>query len=196
LQVDRQRIYAVGGSMGGQETLLLLAQHPRLLAGAVAVDPMVDFARQYDNFPRLRCSAACRRGWHGPVGLVLQAIARRELGGTPATAPAAYAARSPISYIRAIVTSCVPLELWWSRTDRIVMQSSLQSGLLARRLREARIRGPFEETVGSWRHTTVLRASTFLPAMLAELHLMSSEDTPFPPSLQVAVHVSGAPCGG
>src|ERR671914_760601 len=29
LRVDRRRVYAVGGSMGGQETLLLLGQHPR-----------------------------------------------------------------------------------------------------------------------------------------------------------------------
>jgi poly(3-hydroxybutyrate) depolymerase len=28
LRIDRRRIYAVGGSMGGQETLLLLGQHP------------------------------------------------------------------------------------------------------------------------------------------------------------------------
>src|SRR5512146_2317833 len=34
LRVDRRRIYAVGGSMGGQETLLLVARHPQLLAGA------------------------------------------------------------------------------------------------------------------------------------------------------------------
>ena len=32
LRVDARRVYAVGGSMGGQETLLLLGQHPRLLA--------------------------------------------------------------------------------------------------------------------------------------------------------------------
>jgi len=196
LHIDRRRIYAVGGSMGGQETLLLVAQHPRLLAGAVAVDPMVDFARQYDNFPRLHCSAHCRRGWHGPVGLVLQAIARRELGGPPATAPVAYAARSPISYVRAIAMSCVPLELWWSRTDRIVMQSRLQSGRLAQRLRHLGIRGPFEEVVGSWRHTTVMRASTLLPAMLAGLQLMAAQDTPSFPSLHLTVHASGAPCGG
>src|SRR6478736_2347942 len=38
LHVDRHRVYALGGSMGGQETLLLLARHPRLLAGAAAFD--------------------------------------------------------------------------------------------------------------------------------------------------------------
>jgi poly(3-hydroxybutyrate) depolymerase len=38
LRILRHRIYAFGGSMGGQETLLLVARHPRLLAGAAAFD--------------------------------------------------------------------------------------------------------------------------------------------------------------
>src|SRR5919198_6292760 len=126
LHIDRRRIYAVGGSMGGQETLLLLARYPKLLAGAVAVDALVDFSRQYGNFTRLHCNANCRRVWGGPLGRVLQGLARRELGGTPASAPAAYAARSPLSYARVIANSCVPLQIWWSRADRIVVDSSLQ----------------------------------------------------------------------
>src|SRR6266853_1069944 len=47
LRIDRHRVYAFGGSMGGQETLLLLAKHPRLLAGAAAFDSLVDLAHQY-----------------------------------------------------------------------------------------------------------------------------------------------------
>jgi pimeloyl-ACP methyl ester carboxylesterase len=43
LRVDRRRIYAVGGSMGGHETLLLLGQYPKLLAGAVAFDSVTNF---------------------------------------------------------------------------------------------------------------------------------------------------------
>ena len=42
VRVDRSRIYAIGGSMGGQETLLLAALHPHLLAGAAAFDPATD----------------------------------------------------------------------------------------------------------------------------------------------------------
>src|SRR6266550_4402863 len=33
LRIDQRRIYAFGASMGGQETLLLVARHPSLLAG-------------------------------------------------------------------------------------------------------------------------------------------------------------------
>jgi poly(3-hydroxybutyrate) depolymerase len=74
LRIDPQRIYAVGGSMGGEETLLLLARYPRLLAGAVVVDPLVDFARQYRN-------------WNDSAGAAKRKLARREVGGTPSSNP-------------------------------------------------------------------------------------------------------------
>src|SRR5262249_36763041 len=61
LRVDMHRIYAIGGSMGGQETLLLLARHPRMLAGAAAFDSVADFARQYRSFPKIPCDAACMK---------------------------------------------------------------------------------------------------------------------------------------
>jgi len=58
LRVDRTKIYAVGGSMGGQETLLLLAKHPKLLAGAAALDAVTNLAAQYKRFPKLHCDKA------------------------------------------------------------------------------------------------------------------------------------------
>ena len=88
LQIDAKRIYAIGGSMGGQETLLLLARHPRMLAGAAAFDSVADFARQYRNFPRMPCDKACRKQFKGGVGRMLQSLAREELGGTPNSSPA------------------------------------------------------------------------------------------------------------
>ena len=54
-----------------------------LLAGAVAVDPLVDFARQYGN-------------WNDSAGATKRKLARREVGGTPSTAADAFAARSPL----------------------------------------------------------------------------------------------------
>ena len=49
------------------------------------------------------------------LGAVLQGLARTEIGGTPDDVPRAYAARSPVTYARALAESCVPLQLWWSR---------------------------------------------------------------------------------
>src|SRR5579862_2584034 len=53
VDVERNRVYAVGGSMGGQEALLLAARHPHLLAGVAAFDPATDMARRYWDFAAL-----------------------------------------------------------------------------------------------------------------------------------------------
>ncbi len=156
LRIDPRRVYAVGGSMGGQETLLLLALHPRLLAGAVAVDPMVDFPRQYRSF----------------AGKSVQGLARREVGGTPSTSAAAFAARSPLTFALSIAWSGTPLQIWWTRTDRVIVDSQLHSGLLVRLVRKLNPQAPLTVVVGSWRHTAVLRWDRSLPAMLAGLGLM------------------------
>src|SRR5215218_4604624 len=71
LRIDRDRIYAVGGSMGGQESLLLAARRPGLLAGIAAFDSVTDLALQYRNFLRLRCHGRCTQGLHEPVGPAL-----------------------------------------------------------------------------------------------------------------------------
>jgi dipeptidyl aminopeptidase/acylaminoacyl peptidase len=162
LRLDPRRIFAVGGSMGGEETLLLVARHPRLLAGAVAVDPVVDLARQF-------------RSSEGSRGAELRRLAQAEAGGTPSTDPAAFAARSPITYAAAIAASGVPLQIWWTRTDRIVVHSELQSGLLVTRLRQLGPRAALQEVAGDWRHTAVLRADRSLPAMLAGLGLLAGD---------------------
>jgi poly(3-hydroxybutyrate) depolymerase len=171
LRIDRARVYAVGGSMGGQETLLLVARHPKLLAGAVAVDAVTDFGLQYRNFPRLGCNARCRRQV-GSLGRVLQGRAREEVGGTPTSAPTSSTARSPLTFARAIAHSCVPLQVWWSRRDKIVIDPEQQSGRLVRMLRAIGSQAEIEEYVGRWIHTAVLRADRQLPLMIERLGLL------------------------
>ena len=61
LRIEPRRIYAFGTSMGGQETLLLVARHPKLLAGAAAFDPVTNMASRYRDFSRLRCNRGCLR---------------------------------------------------------------------------------------------------------------------------------------
>ena len=130
VRVDRRRIYAVGSSMGGQETLLLVARHPRLLAGAAALDADTDMSARYYAFPGLRGGAR------------LQRLAREEIGGTPATAPLAYRLRSPIEWAAAIARSGVPLHIWWSLRDRIVTNQRDESGRLYRLVRAMKPRAP------------------------------------------------------
>jgi len=172
LHIDKHRVYAVGGSMGGQETLLLVARHPRLLAGAAAFDAVTNFALQYRSFPRIKCSRACRRTWHGPIGRSLQSLARQEVGGSPATRRLAYSTRSPVTYTRAIAASCVPLQLWWSVKDRIVLNQRYQSGVLYQRIVKLRPDAPVTAFVGAWRHSAEMHAESRLPVALTGLGLL------------------------
>ncbi len=194
LRVDAERIYAFGGSMGGQETLLLVARHPRLLAGAAAFDAVADFALQYRNFRRLSCGKACLRAWGMPIGDGLRKLARKEIGGTPKTAPRAFAMRSPLSYANAIASSCVPLQLWWSVADQIVVDQARQSAKLFWELRRLNRGAPVEAFVGSWIHSREMQARTRLPLALATFGLLNeivSLD-----GVRWVPQASGAPCIG
>jgi pimeloyl-ACP methyl ester carboxylesterase len=172
LRLDRSRIYAVGGSMGGQETLLLLARHPHLLAGAAALDAVTNFAQQYRDFPRLRCSKACRKTWKGPIGLSMQSLARREVGGSPKRRPLAYAERSPITYARSVAFSCVPLQLWWSVKDRIVLDPARQSAAFYDAVVRLNPSAAIEGFQGYWNHSAEMHAKARLPAVLAGFGLL------------------------
>jgi pimeloyl-ACP methyl ester carboxylesterase len=184
LRIDRERIYAFGGSMGGHETLLLVARYPSLLAGAASFDGVSDFALQYRNFPQLKCNARCLEAWAGPIGEGLQALARKEIGGSPESAPAAYAARSALTHAKAIAASCVPLQVWWSTADLIVRDSNRQSGQLLALVQRLNPRAPAEGFVGSWIHTASFRSTSRLPFALARFGLMPQSFGSKPPALR------------
>jgi pimeloyl-ACP methyl ester carboxylesterase len=183
MRVDRSQIYAFGGSMGGQETLLLLARHPRLLAGAAAFDAVTDLALQYRHFPQLPCNLSCRRRRGLPRGLGVQRLAQLEIGGSPRTAPVAYAVRSPMTYARRIAFSCVPLELWYSVADRVIEQRR-QSRKLLWEIRRLNPRAPVDTFAGFWIHSAEMRARYRLPLALATFGLLAEEIQP-PSGLRV-----------
>lgn len=160
LNVDARRIYAFGASMGGQETLLLVARHPHLLAGAAAFDAPANMAARYDAFPKL------------PLGRELQRLARIEIGGTPRTDRRAYAARSPLDWARQIAFSGVPVQIWWSTRDRIVADHAQEAQLLYRDIKRANPAAPVREYVGTWAHTAEMRATTRLPIALGLFQLL------------------------
>ncbi len=160
LRVDPRRVYAVGGSMGGQETLLLLGQHPNLLAGAVAFDSVTDFGLRYEQFA------------NSPRGSMLQALARVEVGGAPASNRQAYVLRSPMHWTREIADSGVPLQVWWSDADEIVVNQHTQSGRFFKALQELEPRGRLEKVTGSWSHTAKSYAQLQLPGAVAWLGLI------------------------
>lgn len=172
LRIDHSRVYAFGGSMGGQEVLLLAARHSELVAGVAAFDAVTNLARQYRAFPRLACSRRCVALWKGPLGKALQRLARYEIGGTPATAPAEYAARSPVGYVRSLAFSCVPIQMWWSVADRVVVDQQHQSARLFWNIRQLNPIAPLDGYVGFWIHTSEMRARSQLPRALAAFGLL------------------------
>jgi hypothetical protein len=175
LRIEPGQIYAFGTSMGGQETLLLVARHPHLLAGAAAFDPVTDMAKRYRDFGRLRCNRICVRKWGQPIGAGLRRIARQEIGGTPGSDPRAYARRSPITYARKIAASGVPLQLWWSRNDHVVRAGD-QSLPLARKLRRLNPTAPLHTVVGTWAHSDDMRPYFMLIPALKKFELVASRD--------------------
>jgi poly(3-hydroxybutyrate) depolymerase len=161
LRIDKHRVYGVGGSMGGQETLLLAAQHPHLLAGAVSFDAPTNMATRYAAFQQLK------------GGTALQGLARLEFGSVPRLNREAYADRSPLFYSRELAFSDMPLQIWWSRRDQIVRDQSDQSGLLYRAIKRLNPEAPVLQFVGRWRHTAEMRPTRGLPLALAKLGLLA-----------------------
>lgn len=160
VNIDPHRIYAFGGSMGGMETLLLVAKHPHLLAGAAAFDPATDMARRYYDFAAL------------PNGRSLQQLARTEIGGTPAQVPHAYAVRSPDHYADAIAESGVPLQLYWSSRDRIIRDQRRETAALAVDLIHDDPHDRLWEFHGEWDHTAEMRWNRRLPNALRRFGLL------------------------
>jgi dienelactone hydrolase len=159
LRIDRHRIYAFGGSMGGQETLLLTARFPHLLAGAASFDAPTNMAARYRAFE------------DQPFGDRLQQLARREFGGTPAADPRAYELRSPLDWAERIAFSRVPLQIWWSTRDTIVTDQRQESGLLYRDIKRLNPEAPVTQYVGTWAHTTEMQRHGYLQFALAQFGL-------------------------
>ena len=184
LKIDFNRIYALGSSMGGQETLLLVARHPHLLAGAAAMDSVTDSPCATPSPSSSPTKAEFVKRWGASESTCLRSAMRREVGGTPAKAPRAYAARSPLSQAAAIASSGVPLQIWWSRTDKIVVHQNTQSGALYRKLRSLGSRAPIEAYVGQWAHSTEMRSTALLPLALSRFGLLSSSLADRPADVQ------------
>jgi pimeloyl-ACP methyl ester carboxylesterase len=165
LRIAPHRVYAIGGSMGGQETLLLLAERPRLLAGAISFDAPTNMTARYKAFGKLR------------NGLNLQKLARLEFGGVPRRHQEAMADRSPLFYARELAFSHVPLQIWWSTRDRTVVNQASESGLLYRAIMHLNPNAPVTQFVGTWAHTAEMRATGRMPIALAQMGLLDLATT-------------------
>ena len=74
--------------------------------------------------------------------------------------------------MRSIAASCVPLQLWWSVADKIVVNQRQQSGALFQKIVELNPKAPVQAYVGYWTHSHEMQASTRLPLALASFGLV------------------------
>jgi pimeloyl-ACP methyl ester carboxylesterase len=159
VHIDGRHVYAVGPSMGGQEALVLAAQYPDRIAAAASVDGLADLTAHFDQMPRPRRTGR----------LVLHDMVV-ECGGTPAQQPCAYALRSPLSYVANLASDGVPVELWWSRHDQVVVaQATRQSGLLYRSIKRLNPAAPVCEVVTDYRHCVAFCPSIALRQVVSFL---------------------------
>jgi pimeloyl-ACP methyl ester carboxylesterase len=146
VKIDRQRLYVVGPSMGGTEALTAIALHPDVFAAGISVDGVADLAARYREY-----------------GLVDRLDDRRlmraEIGGTPRQVPFKYAVRSPSHYAGTLALCGVPLTIWWSADDKLVIhQATTQTGKLYERIRTLSPDSPVTQRIGTGSHSTMLLA--------------------------------------
>ena len=158
--------------MGGQETLLLLAQYPHLLAGAAAFDPVVDFALQYHEFPKLACTRRLPEGLERPDRPLAPVARARRARRVAGKVPFAYELRSPLTYARSIAFSGVPLQIWWSPNDKIVIDQQRQAARFLKTIRKLNPKADVVGFTGGWRHSAEMRAKTRLPVGLVGFGLL------------------------
>ena len=161
IRFDMDRIYALGGSMGGQETL----------APARPVPAGPRRARSRWTRSPTSIAATTTSRWP-PKTRGLQALARFEVGGTPRTNPTGYVLRSPTHWIDQVARSGVPLQLWWSLADQIVLDQAHQSAHFYEQLKKKRPKGPVKAVAGHWLHSQLMR--TQMPEALRFLGLCPS----------------------
>ena len=110
--VDPRRIYAAGLSQGATESLLLAGQNPERFAGALAVNPVVDFVTFYEDVPGLRDQLDA------------------DFGGPPGQAAEEYARRSPVAYASQLAS--LPVIIYWADNDQLIPNGDTrQSGRLS-----------------------------------------------------------------
>ena len=71
-----------------------------------------------------------------------------------------------------IASSRVPLQIWWSTKDQIVTNQKTQSGALYAAIRHLNSCAPVSDYVGSWAHSTEMRAHALLPIALSGFGLV------------------------
>ena len=95
-----------------------------------------------------------------------------------------------MSYVHQLATGGVPLDIWWSRRDRIVVDQAHQSGSLLAAIRHLNPVAPVTADVGVWRHSFEMRSTALLPVALESFGLLTGPRAHWPRSVHVLAAVT------
>ncbi len=197
LELQRERIYVLGSSMGGQETLLLAARYRKALAGghgklagAAAFDAPCDLAVQCGYLTHHRPSVATNmieevgtrpasvRGWNLEARYFNRKTRRHAtIGSLLAQLPkgqAAWNERSALHFARRLAALPFPLRLYWSTEDVVVgNQERAQTGKLYATITKLAPHAKVTPIRGQWEHSHEFFPGKQLGAALEAFGLIS-----------------------
>jgi hypothetical protein len=78
----------------------------------------------------------------------------------------------------------VPVELWWSRRDQVVVDQAGQSGRLYRLIKRLNPDAPVRQLIGNWPHMAEMSWKADLPQALRWLGLLTPATGEPSPALQ------------
>jgi pimeloyl-ACP methyl ester carboxylesterase len=196
LRLQTDRVYILGSSMGGQETLLLSARYPNRLAGgqgrlagAAAFDAPCDLARQCAYLTHRQPNIASRmieevgrrpaslRGWNRQAVYFNKKRRRHstigELLSDLPKGQEAWDDRSALHYLHNLAALPFPLRIYWSTKDVVVgHQERDQSGKLYRRIKQLAPHANVEAVRGTWAHSREFVPNRQLGQALRDLGLI------------------------
>ena len=197
LELELTKIYVLGSSMGGQETLLLAARYSKALAGghgrlagAGAFDAPCDLAVQCgylthhrpdvaaDMIEEVGAQPASVHGWNLEAGYFNRKARRQEtIGSLLAQLPkrqAAWNERSALRFARTLARLPFPLRLYWSTEDVVVgNQERDQTGKLYAAIEKLAPRANVTPIRGQWAHSHEFFPGKQLGAALTAFGLIS-----------------------
>jgi hypothetical protein len=90
----------------------------------------------------------------------------------------AYELRSPDHYVEQIANAGVPLQLYWSSRDRVIVDQRLETRALAIGVRRDDPDARLWDFNGDWEHTAEMHANRRLPRALARFGLLPWAEVP------------------
>ena len=153
LQIDPQRVYLAGSSMGGMEALLVGLRYPLAYRAVVSLDGLGDLGFRFGSLPLNR-----------------RVLVEAECNGTPTTQARCFAERSPLTYLGRRPAGASRLVVWYSTGDPVSGAERQLPTLVA--AQAAADPTGLDVRVGGWAHGALWDRADHRAAWLIDLGLL------------------------